>query len=309
MQDNNLFGDDSTPASPAPLITEISLKDISSAVDLNEFRRQQREELSRYKLTKEKAIDDSADLPEWLLKPSEPLNSRENAIYESETETATCSHDISPGGSLISRGLLECHDSSICDRSADANPFYASPVIDHSPPIYDLIEDNVEPENERQNNSNCGTASGDNRAYTAREKYLKPLPNGNLFADSYRPLRIDETVTSKRCLLNDRFDSQDVELNRRSSLPINRGHGQLSLLEPRKKRKSFYDRTATRPGRTGNRTDRTDYSFNIDQFSKEELLCMWKSKELELNTRLKEAVRDKEKLEHKLAGKHYSTPV
>ena len=303
MQDNNLFGDESSPASPAPQITEISLKDISSAIDLNEFRRQQREELRRHKLTKDNAIEDNSDLPEWLMKPSEQFDSHENAIFEPEVETASSSRDISPGECLISRGLLECHDSSICDRSAEANPFYASPIIDiPPPPSYDLIEETIEPESEPQIDSICGTASGDIEAYTARDKHIKPLPNGNLFADSYRPLRIDETVTSKRCLLNDRTDSRQTDVSRRSSLPINNGDSRQSLIRPRKKRKSFYERTGTRP-------DRGDYSFNIDQFTKEELLCMWKSKELELNTRLKEAVRDKEKLEHKLAGKHYSTPV
>ena len=306
MQDNNLFGDESSPASPAPQITEISLKDISSAIDLNEFRRQQREEMHRHKLTKENAIDDNTDLPEWLIKPSDQLDSHENAVYEPEAETASSSRDISPGESLISRGLLECHDSSICDRPSEANPFYASPIIDiPPPPSYDMIEETIEPETESQHDSAFGNATGDTETYTALDKPIKPLPNGNLFADSYRPLRSDDTVTSKRCLLNERTDRTDFsqgENTRRSSLPINKGDSRHSFTGPRKKRKSFYERTGSRP-------DRGDYSFNIDQFTKEELLCMWKSKELELNTRLKEAVRDKEKLEHKLAGRHYSTPV
>lgn len=40
MQDNNLFGDDSQPSTPVPKITEISLKDITQVVDMDEFRKQ-----------------------------------------------------------------------------------------------------------------------------------------------------------------------------------------------------------------------------------------------------------------------------
>lgn len=299
MQDNNLFGDDSTPNTPAPQITEISLKDISSAVDLNEFRRQQREELIRHKLTKENAIEDSLDLPDWLAKESETTSFHDNTTFPSESETASCSREISPSECLISRGLLECHDSSICDRTADASSFYASPKTVNQP-TFDLIEEALETDNEQAKGSDYGISVGNDRKNITRGEYYKPLPNGNLFADSYRPLRLDETITANRCHLVSRTNSGETGLNRRSSLPNH--HEKTGLSESRKKRKSFYDKS-------GSRADKTDYSFNIDQFTKEELLCMWKSKELELNARLKEAVKDKEKLEHKLAGKHYSTPV
>lgn len=295
MQDNNLFGDDSTPTTPAPHITEISLKDISSAVDLNEFRRQQREELVKHKLIKTSAIDESVDLPDWLTKPSEPDPSSDNTIYEPEAESASLSREISPGESLISRGLLECHDSSTCDRSAEATSFYASPSLEKQTE-FELIEETLESDEEHVDDTSCGIPLNADSSHTARGDYYSPLPNGNAFGDKYRPLRLNETMDRNKCLLQGGSSgSRDNGLSRRASFP---DKGKLGGLEPRKKRKSFNERSG-----------RTDYSFNIDKFTKEELLCMWKSKELELNARLKEAVKDKEKLEHKLAGRHYSTPV
>ena len=291
MRDNNLFGDDSCPPTPAPEITEISLKDISSAVDLNEFRRQQREQLSRHKLVKENEIDEDLNLPEWLTKPSVTVPPHDNMIFEKETESQSLSRDISPGDSFISRGLLECHDSSICDRPAEDNSFYASPVTEKYTG-FDLIEETIEPESERVEDTSCGLFIGDDDTHATRGDFYSQLPNGN----PYRPLRLHETMDTNRCLLQ-RMDSnpRDLNISRRSSLPARRSGSS----ESRRKRTSFNEKSGSKSG----------YSFNIDKFTKEELLCMWKSKELELNARLSEAVRDKEKLEHKLAGKHYSTPV
>ena len=292
MRDNNLFGDDSTPNTPAPEITEISLKDISSAVDLNEFRRQQKEELSRHKLVKENEIDEGNDLPDWLAKSSETGPSHDNIIFEKEAETNPLSLEISPGESFIARGLLECHDSSICDRPADDSSIYASPVIEKYTG-FGLIEETLEPDTERIEDTSCGILMSEDDTHATRGEFYSQLPNGN----PYRPLRLHETTDTNKCVLQ-RMDSNSrgSNINRRSSFPLKRQSGSS---ESRRKRTSFNERSGRK----------TDYSFNIDKFTKEELLCMWKSKELELNARLNEAVKDKERLEHKLAGKHYSTPV
>ncbi|XP_052777866.1 glutamate receptor ionotropic, NMDA 3A-like [Mya arenaria] len=300
MQDNNLFGDESTPCSPSPQIREISLRDITQAVDLSEFRKQNMIENQEHLLdftlpTKVKDFDESTSLNhrsvshdgfDWSAQQSDsqdiltgiasedPLISESSAVNDPPTI-----NDAEEFGPFVSNNAQEAHT-------------YTSPVFELEPShSIELVTE---------------TKSGREHLYDVPleirqcDSKEKKTPNGDLFSDEYRPKRKELS-----------FAPESHTVRRNSSDQLKDQHmRRLSIPDTKPKdSRTFHPRK--RQTIHGNRRGKTSTGFNVDKFSKEELLLMWKSSELEMNERLQTAVKDKQRLETKLTALklQMSTPV
>lgn len=292
MQDNNLFGDDSLPNEPAPQITEISLRDIGQAVDLTEFRKQN--------------LQMANTCGDFLL-PVKETNVDEcstNVAFD-WTPPQTNANALSPGllssssfpVSFPETNTLACETNEVNEFdpfTAKTEPSsYATPFFDIEPTLETISETVSLQDQEHDNPSETDPCI----------LIQKKTPNGDMFSDEYRPKRRELTFSTDSC----------------PSRPASHDHNS-DLYAPAIRRLSIPD-TNTKDSRTfhprkrqtvhGNRRDKSQRNFDIEKFSKEELLLMWKSSELELNDKLDAAVKDKQRLETKLTALkiNMSTPV
>ena len=303
MEDNNLFGSDATEASPSPQITEISLRDITQAVDLSEFKRQNREDIgdlsSIFTYLKESNVDDN----NWSTSPASPGNETTDKppTFSLEVDSNNFSLiDVSSGENLISTGStptaetpqIQISDQPSINSAADFNDdfTYAKGLLNHK------SVDNRE--------QTCLDLFQESDNDSKRKKELNfaldtdcVTPNGDLRSRNHK--------TFQNQLFSTSSDSRN-EFGGNTEGPLVR---HFSMQKSNKDSRTYHPRK--RQSVYGNNKPSGGRNFNVEKFSKEELLLMWKSSELDLNQKLEAAKKDKEKLESKLAclQLHMSTPV
>jgi len=293
MQDNNLFGEDSTPTSPVPMIKEIALRDMTQAVDLTEFRKQNHHESKHnstdlllplvlsnnedtspggYPTANNDAFEWSSPQKESTFTPTVIPNNGYCERIEDETKEFNNSHPLSASNST----------------SNDVSHIYSSPVYETSQ-LLETIKENTVCKGRDHLHGVPTEVTGD---------FLTPNGNVSPRNDLNTPKRKEikfalETETSGPLL----FDDKPA---RRSSVPDSKLPKESRTFHPRKRQTVH-----------GNRRDKTHSSFNVEKFSKEELLLMWKSSEVEYNEKLKAVVKDRQRLETKLTAMelHLSTAV
>lgn len=131
---------------------------------------------------------------------------------------------------------------------------------------------------------------------------IQKTPNGDMFSDEYKPRRRELSFSPDACPRKD-----GLALKNEIGAPAFR---RLSIPDTQtKESRTFHPRK--RQTVHGNRREKTQSNLDIEHFSKEELLLMWKSSELELSNKLEAAVKDKQRLETKLNALklHMSTQV
>lgn len=293
MQDNNLFGDDTAPSSSMPEITEISLRDITQAVDLTEFRKQNLEHKTHcHDLllpVKETDVDIFNAAFDWT--PPHP-----------ETTDLT-SHCLV--GDLFEQNLTEKRERMTENSEQVAFDLCSlnSSSVSNSRPFFD-VESNLETISETEpltdRDIECDSPLETDPCLTVQMK----TPNGDLFSDEYKPKQRGLSCSSEPCEAETAADGEDTDdtgnsTERRISIP-NTNMKDSRTFHPRKRQIV-----------QGRGRDMTHSNFDVDRFSKEELLLMWKSSELELSERLEMAVKDKQRLESKLSALklNMSTPV
>ncbi|KAL4235675.1 hypothetical protein ACF0H5_004070 [Mactra antiquata] len=293
MQDANLFGDETVPNTPSPHITEISLKDIAQAVDLNEFRKQNLEEREhcREKLLPVKEVDNEhehttvASNAGFDFTPPQTTPDLSTEVFSlfpdccSENDTREHVTTIVPGVGQPDKGGYD-----VCQRWRQT------------------LESSLDVVSETDN-ENCSENGYDIEPDEATSMLSTKAPNGDIFSNNHK--QSNNELTFAPNILN--HDAEKDVFN--------------DDLYPSTCRRSSTPETITKDSRTfhprkrqtvhGNRRDRNQLSIEVDKFSKEELMLMWKSSELELNAKLKEAVKDKQRLQSKLTALklHMSTPV
>lgn len=295
MQDNNLFGDDSQPSTPVPKITEISLKDITQVVDLDEFRKQNLELKGNCSdfLLPVKDDDSSTNAAfDWTPPPSNTLD------LSSEILT-TCVFNEKRADDSVDT-IFTARDDN---KTNSVDQFSKKrETSSHSKPFFDT-EPNLETISE------TGSLKAESNVYGVQSKHEFCLhthnktPNGDMFSEEYRPKRKELSFSKEAC--SSRTESNDPHSEAGSSA-IRR----LSIPEIKSKdSRTFHPRK--RQTVHGNRREKCQTNFDIENVSKEELLLMWKSSELELSDKLEAAVKDKQRLETKLTALklHMSTPV
>ncbi|XP_045160468.1 glutamate receptor ionotropic, NMDA 3A-like [Mercenaria mercenaria] len=311
MQDNNLFGDDSQPSTPAPKITEISLKDITQVVDLNEFRKQNLEfkgNCSNLLLpVKESNVDDcstnegfdwtppQANAHDSFTKDDFDWIPPQKSVHDLSTEIlSSCSF---PGSYSISDTTEKDSDTDNFDplKIKGESSSFTTPFFEIEPSLQTISETNP--------------LTAEDNMYDSPSE-LDPClpvqnktPNGDMFSDEYKPKRKELSFSPDAC--SSRRASGDAG-NEVCAPAIRR----LSIPETKtKESRTFHPRK--RQTVHGNRRDKSQTKLDIEHFSKEELLLMWKSSELELSNKLEAAVKDKQRLETKLNALklHMSTPV
>lgn len=276
MQDNNLFGEDSTPTSPTPMIKEISLRDITQAVDLKEFRKQNHE-------GKNNCTD--LLLPLGTCNRDDSSTSVNNDGFDWTTpQTETAESSSVSLSSETDKGVFSNDLAQYHSNKNGGTHTYSSPVFE-SNPVLETIDEN-----------NTATGHFYDVPSDIREENL--TPNGDVVSEEVLPKR-KEIKFALEFETSDSAESNEKPA-RRLSIPDTKLPKESRTFHPRK-RQTIH----------GNRRDRTQSSFNVEKFSKEELLLMWKSSEVELNQKLKAAVKDKQRLETKLSAMklHMSTAV
>ncbi|XP_060554663.1 uncharacterized protein LOC132715643 isoform X2 [Ruditapes philippinarum] len=285
MQDNNLFGDDSQPSTPVPKITEISLKDITQVVDMDELRKQNLEFKGNcgdlLLPVRETNVDDCSTNAgfDWT-----PPQKDEHDLSTEILSSCSFSSSFSTGNSSVQK-----------------NPDNFDPLRykSETPP---LIESSL------QTISETNLVKREEHVYDVPSELdpclplQKKTPNGDMFSDEYKPKRRELSFSPDACpqkggvVLN---NEKGVSSFRRLSIPDTKTK-ESRTFHPRKRQTVH-----------GNRRDKTQSNLDIEHFSKEELLLMWKSSELELSNKLEAAVKDKQRLETKLNALklHMSTPV
>lgn len=293
MQDNNLFGDDSQPSTPVPKITEISLKDITQVVDLDEFRKQNLElkgNCSDFLLpvkdddsSTNAAFDWTPPAPNTLDLSSEILTS---CVFNKKRANDSVDTIFAPRGDDKTNSV---------DQLSEKRETYSKPFFD--------IEPNLETISE------TGSIKAEANIYGVQSKLdfclptHKKTPNGDMFSEEYRPKRKELSFSKEACssctASSDPHSEAGSSAIRRLSIPEIKAKDSRTF-HPRKRQTVH-----------GNRREKCQTNFDIENVSKEELLLMWKSSELELSDKLEAAVKDKQRLETKLTALklHMSTPV
>lgn len=281
MQDNNLFGEDSTPTSPVPMIKEIALRDITQAVDLTEFRKQNYE--AKHNCTDfllpvgNSGTDDasSCDYPaanndnfDWTTSQEEsedtPVVISNNGYCEKiENETGT-----EPNNKPTSK---------VTSVSCAVTHTYSSPVYESSPTLGTIDENSASRKREHLYAVPTDVAEG------------HITPNGDVTSKDHSPYRKQIKFALDLDTSPDSTAADDKPL-RRSSVPDSKLPKESRTFHPLKRQTVHA------------RRDKTLSSFNLEKCSKEELLLMWKSSEVDLTEKLQAAVKDKQRLETKLTS-------
>lgn len=290
MQDNNLFGEDSTPTSPTPMIKEIALRDITQAVDLTEFRKQNHEqknhctELLLPRSSSTRGDTDNASVNNDGFEWSSPK-------LESGGKASTSSSNGICSATIVEKDIELKRLKSENALTSESNHTYSSPVTESIPSLKSIADTN---------------SVGRDHLYDVPSDVHEGLltPNGDVAPGEPSPKRKEikfvlETETEEETEYN---NEQTV---RRLSVP----DSSITGTKMPKESRTFHPRK--RQTVHGNRRDKNLSNFNVERFSKEELLLMWKSSEVELNEKLQAAVKDKQRLETKLTAMklHMSTAV
>lgn len=294
MQDANLFGDETCPNTPSPHITEISLKDIVQAVDLNEFRKQNHE--------------DRGNCRDKLL-PVKENNSEQSTVASNAAFDLTPPDPVTDLSTEVLNMFADYYpeNGTIKETNTDEEEFVQ----------FKTNSNNLCPIREQEGEtavevlSETETNSCSEQVYDVPSEVLpaciskNKTPNGDMFSNDHKQtnkeLSFSPSVFSRTDENESGVSNADLypSTNRRFSSPDNNTKDSRTF-HPRKRQTVH-----------GNRRDRTHRHIEVEKFSKEELMLMWKSSELELNEKLKEAVKDKQRLETKLTALklHMSTPV
>ncbi|KAH3695908.1 hypothetical protein DPMN_083366 [Dreissena polymorpha] len=298
MQDNHLFGDDTSQMSLTPDIREVSLRNISQAVDLEEFRKQNQLEnlchLDDIVIPRRQAKTDETEFKCSFTN----LNDGFNWSFPNSD-----SHEInarpSSSDTLYDTNKKRCNgmESALNDSdefgpfitgTLDTNSFncpvfevgsYPSPVV-HSDKRYSRSEEHVY-------EVPAGSLSDCNHK-------PKITSNGDAFSNIIKPKTKMLSFAQEPFLTTDNSSEAssvatcDVVQQRRLSIPETKQKDSRTF-HPRK-RQTIH----------GNRRGRSQTAFKVDKFSKEELLLMWKPSELELNDKLHADVKDKQRHDTKL---------
>ena len=264
MRNNNLFGDDSPTNTEAPCITEISLKELSSNIDFNALKSQFQEgELS--------STDD--------LERNENSNNtkKENANWYLREEDM----DDEPETKyrcVNNRRHTECFDTN------ESNIPFLVKVKKRS----HSASDPYHPEKRRQSLLQPYTEISSNEPVIDNAIQEELVPNGHLSHNckyshehqdacsappTYDSLNFPNHISQSKC--------------RKKSLPVNQrrtNHQKRGSLMITKCEKEALA------------------SLNYDEFTKDDLLLMWKASEIELRELLEKALREKSVLEKKLSG-------
>ncbi|ESP05155.1 hypothetical protein LOTGIDRAFT_151956 [Lottia gigantea] len=139
---------------------------------------------------------------------------------------------------------------------------------------------------------------------SSRARYLDTLPNGHIFGGGFEPC--DSEITHNRLetpsvlfkALTDESHNYNPSAQPTTLLPKTNNMVR-NLLH---KTQSYQDHLCSVD-------DAVPGTFSMETVTKEELLIMWKTSEIELSKQLEQALREKAKLERKLAQLQHHSPV
>lgn len=291
LKDNNLVDDSGTAA---PEIIEIPLRDLCTNIDLDALRKQN------------EPVDADDDWPcswqdDWLLPDREemtPLNAAANSSHEEICET-NCSPllESSQNGTLDSpcRNSLEdnTHGKNGETTKSVGETNIASVNIDECR-LVDI--DISEPTTTRQMAVVPCRRRSNPRVHFADDGRLSC---GDLTSlSSEMPNNVDDGKYSKR---------KSSWCEDRNNILASVGSKDTSVL-PMKNNK-FKSLIWKRPSLQDQLLPSMQTGFCVESITKEELLVMWKTSEIELTRRLEKALKEKAKLEQKLADLELGSPV
>jgi len=272
MKDKNLFGDDESPTAVEPCITEISLKDLCTKIDFEALKSQ------TYELGGVEDSGDDDDPNNWFLEDNENKFSKgDNPERFSSMQKEICS------------SLPEVDEKDVVYE----------PVITGQEECEKYKKEDNKEENEDDNESDSAineqTELINHDKNDSAPDAFGELPNGHV---SYVPSQSNKSPDSYKypqAQLSDSSDDKVISPSpsiQRSSSFLRRQDNENSRSHSRK-RKSWTEPT------TGRR--KSDNVLTYNDITKDELLLMWKASELTLGNRLDKALREKTKLEKKIA--------
>ncbi|KAK3592065.1 hypothetical protein CHS0354_019321 [Potamilus streckersoni] len=296
MEQNNLFGDDDTPASATAHITEVDLKDLGSDINAKILQSLHDPEGQAFsfessfvgnsppnKHNAHQPKEDTTDiLSKHLLlsgKSNNPASARIFSSDEFQKNTARETRAVD----VDAENNFETITSEMDNYATDCD--YLEVHKSHKKYEFYL------PHDECQDYSVISESgdSSDDRSFTKDTR----LPNGHLCnRESVNRVNQNQPYTFAQ-------DMGKIK-NRRCSASMSLRKDRLD----KQKHHSLYNAQVSREYNE-------NIDISIDDLSKEDLLLMWKASELELSRRLERAIKDKCKLERKLAqlDVHTSTPV
>ena len=292
LKDNNLVDDTGTAA---PEIIEIPLRDLCTNIDLDALRKQN------------EPADADDDWPsswqdDWLLPDREemtPLNAANNSSHEEICETNNCSPllETSQNGTLDSpnRNSLEDDpdDGENEETTNSAGEKDLTPINLEECKLVDI--DINEPTTTQmavvpfRRRSNPRVRFADNGRLSCGDLTSLPgeMPN-NVNDDRYSKCKSSWCEDRNNILAS--VDSKDT-----SVLPM--------------KNNQFKSLIWKRPSLQDQLLPSMQTGFCVESITKEELLVMWKTSEIELTRRLEKALKEKARLEQKLADLELGSPV
>lgn len=291
LKDNNLVDDSGTAA---PEIIEIPLRDLCTNIDLDALRKQN------------EPVDADDDWPsswqdDWLLPDRgemTPLNAAANSSHEEICET-----NCSPLLESSQNGTLD----SPCRNSLEDNPHGKNGDTTKSVGETNIASVNID---------ECRLVDIDiSEPTTTRQMAVVPCRRRSNprvhFADDGRlscgdlkslssemPNNVDDGKYSKR---------KSSWCEDRNNILASVGSKDTSVL-PMKNNK-FKSLIWKRPSLQDQLLPSMQTGFCVESITKEELLVMWKTSEIELTRRLEKALKEKAKLEQKLADLELGSPV